>query len=138
MNRLYKLSKTDYNFDGLKRMEKQLGQMIEEKYPDEFRRLVLEIAYQLKENTGSKTPRDTDRLYDGWEVGKIKKIGNEYVVEIVNNVDYAEFIEEGHRRRDGSFRKGEHMLELSMAEINNKLPKHLKSWIDDFISRNNL
>ncbi len=132
------MSQTDYNFDGLSKIEKQLGEMIEQKYPKEFRRLVLEIAYEIQKKAMEKTPKDTWRLHDGWEVGKIKKLGSEYVVEIVNNIDYAEFVEEGHRLRDGSFKKGEHMLELSMAEINEKLPIHLKSWIDDFISNNSL
>ncbi len=96
--------------------------------------MVLQIAYKLQEKVKEKTPVDTHILQDGWKVGRINKVGNEYVVEVVNNTEYAEFVEEGHRLQDGTFKEGVHMMELSLEEIHDMLPSHLQRWINNFIS----
>ncbi len=132
------MSRTEYSFDGLDRMERELGRMIEQKFPEEFKRMVLQVAQEVLIETKEKTPQDTSRLLDGWKLGRIKKIGNEYVIEIYNNVEYAEFVEEGHRLRNGAFKDGVHMLELSLEEVNDRLPAHLQRWINNFIATHNL
>ncbi len=132
------MSKTEFYFDGLDRLEKQLGQMIEQKFPKEFEQMVLDIASKLREKAIEKTEHVTGRLQDGWKLGKIKKIGNEYFIEIYNAVEYAECVEEGHRLKNGAFKEGAHMLELSLIEINEQLPIHLQKWINDFISSHDL
>ncbi len=127
------MSKTEFRFDGLDKMEKRLSKAIEQQYPREFERMVLQIAYELQRLTKEKTPEDTPHLIDYWVVGDIKKVGNEYFIEVSNNVEYAGFVEDGHRLRDGTFQEGVHMLELSIEEIYDKLPFTLQSWIDNFI-----
>ena len=130
---------TEYRFDGLDRLEKRLAQMIEQEYPAEFRQLVIQIAYELQGRVKEKTPRQTGRLQDSWTVGKIQKRGDEYYIEVYTNVDYAESVEYGHRKRGGKgFVPGHHMMELSLEELSDRLPAYLQQWLNDFISTHDL
>ena len=81
---------TEYRFDGLGQLEKRLSQMIEQEYPDEFRKMVIQIAYELQGRVKEKTPRKTGLLQDSWKVGKIQKRGDEYYIEVYTNVEYGE------------------------------------------------
>ena len=133
------MARTEYTFDGLDRMERNLSQMIEQKYPAEFRRMVKQIAYELQGAAKENTPVDTSHLQDNWKVGNITKRGDEYYVEVYNNVEYAEPVEYGHRKRGGKgFVRGAHMMSISLNEINNRLPRYLKNWIQDFIATHDL
>lgn len=128
-----------YEFDGLDAMEKQLSQMIAQEYPQEFRKLVLQLASELQGKTKEKTPRKSGILQDSWTVGKIEKRGNEYYIEVYSNTEYAEPVEYGHRTRGGKgFVKGKHMMELSITELNDRLPSFLQDWLSDFISTHDL
>ena len=130
---------TEYRFDGLGQLEKRLSQMIEQEYPDDFRKMVIQIAYELQGRVKEKTPRKTGRLQDSWKVGKIQKRGDEYYIEVYTNVEYAEPVEYGHRKRGGrGFVPGHHMMELSLDELSDHLPAFLQQWLNDFISTHEL
>ncbi len=124
---------TEYRFDGLEASEKQLHQLIERTYPNEFKQMVLQIAYELQGLTKENTPVDTSLLRDGWKVGQIKKRGSAYYVEISNNIEYVQFVEEGHRTRGSSTVAGVKMFEISLAQVNARLPNYLKSWLQNFM-----
>lgn len=129
------MSETDYKFQGLDQWEKKLAQMIDSQYPEEFRKMVIDIAVQLEGKVKEKTPVKTARLRNAWQVGKIQKRGNEYYIEVYNNMEYAEAVEYGHRTRGGgSFVKGAHMMELSLQEVQQHLPGYLREWLNDFIN----
>ena len=130
---------TEYRFDGLGQLEKRLSQMIEQEYPDEFRKMVIQIAYELQGRVKEKTPRKTGLLQDSWKVGKIQERGDEYYIEVYTNVEYAEPVEYGHRKRGGrGFVPGHHMMELSLDELSDHLPAYLQQWLNDFISTHEL
>ena len=130
---------TDYSFEGLDKLEQQLSRMIEQEYPAEFERMVLQVAYELQGKVKEKTPFRTGVLQDSWKVGKIKRLGGEYYIEVYTNVDYAEPVEHGHRTRGGhGFVPGKHMMQLSLEEVAARLPGYLQEWLDDFISTHDL
>lgn len=133
------MGSTDYRFDGFDAMEKKLTQMIEQEYPAEFKKLVIQIAYELQDRVKENTPRKTGRLQDSWKVGKVEKRGDEYYIEVYTEVDYAEPVEYGHRKSGGKgFVKGKHMMEISLDEVNQRLPAYLQEWLSDFISTHDL
>lgn len=133
------MSTTEYRFDDLDKMDKHLAQMIEQEYPAEFKALVVQIAYELQGKVKEKTPVKTNRLRNSWTVGKIQKRGDEYYIEVYTNVDYAGHVEDGHRKRGGrGFVKGRHMMELSLEELNDRLPAYLQNWLKEFISTHDL
>ncbi len=130
---------TDYSFEGLDKLEQQLSRMIEQEYPAEFEKMVLQVAYELQGKVKEKTPKRTGYLQDNWKVGKIQRFGGEYYIEVYTNVDYAEPVEYGHRTRGGrGFVPGKHMMQLSLEEVAAYLPGYLQEWLDDFISTHDL
>lgn len=133
------MSGTDYSFEGFDALERQLTQMIEQDFPDEFKALVIQIAYELQGRVKENTPKKTGRLQDSWKVGKIEKRGDEYYIEVYTNVEYAEPVEYGHRTRGGKgFVKGKHMMAISLEEVSARLPAYLQEWLNDFISTHDL
>ena len=133
------MSGTDYSFEGFDALERQLTQMIEQDFPEEFKALVIQIAYELQGRVKENTPKKTGRLQDSWKVGKIEKRGDEYYIEVYTNVEYAESVEYGHRTRSGKgFVKGKHMMAISLEEVSARLPAYLQEWLNDFISTHDL
>lgn len=81
----------------------------------------------------------TKEKLEEWHVGSIEKRGNEYYIEVYNNVEYAEPVEYGHRARGGKgFVKGAHMMELSLQEVQKHLPGYLREWMNDFLNTHEL
>lgn len=74
-------------------------------------------------------------LKKGWSVKAVEKNGDEYVCEIINPVEYASYVEYGHRQTPGRFvpqigkrltsgwAEGQFMLTVSEKEIQNIAPK---------------
>ena len=108
--------------------------------------MVIRIAMELQGKVKEKTPRQTGRLQGAWEVGGIRKSGEDYVIDVYNNVEYAEAVEWGHRQTPGRYVpalgkrlkvktvKGAHMMELSLQELDAVLPGYLQEWLIDFLS----
>lgn len=133
------MSDTEYRFDGLDEWEQRLTQAIESRYPEEFRKMVIDLACELLARVKEKTPVDTGRLHEEWHVGNIEKRGNEYYIEVYNNVEYAEPVEYGHRTRGGGgIVEGVHMMELSLQEVQRHLPGYLREWMSRFLNSHDL
>ncbi len=65
---------------------------------------------------------------------QINKVGNAYVIEIINPVEYASYVEFGHRIRGGKGRvKGKFMLTLSENEIQKSAPHIIENKIKKFM-----
>ncbi len=65
---------------------------------------------------------------------EIKHSGNSYIIEIKNPVEYAPYVEYGHRTRGGKgFVPGKRMLTLAESELRRNsraiLEKKLKKWL---------
>ena len=104
--------------------------------------MVIEVANELLGKVVEKTPIKTGYLQNQWNIGAIKKRGNEYYIEVYNNVEYAEPVEYGHRivrngRTVGNV-KGVHMMELSLQELQKHLPDYLREWMSDFLNTHEL
>ena len=96
------------------------------------------IAFELLGKAKELTPVQTGRLRDAWNLGTIEKRGDTYYIEIYNNVEYAEPVEYGHRMKGGGFKQGAHMLEVSLQEMDRKLPEYLRAWLADFLNTHDL
>jgi len=130
---------SDYQFKDLDLWEKALAKTIEQEYPEEFKQMVVQLAWELQGEVKKKTPKDTGRLSDSWKVGPIRKRGSEYYIEVYTNVDYAEPVEYGHRLPGGKgFVKGRHMMELSLMELSERLTPFMQDWLNDFLTTHKL
>lgn len=71
-----------------------------------------------------KSKRVGGTLRRGWTVSKIRKEGNSYIIDIINPVEYAPYVEYGHRTANGGgWVKGLFMLTVSMQEIERMTPQ---------------
>lgn len=80
------------------------------------------LATKAVESAKKKTPVDTGTLRRNWSVSGIKHAGNAFQVDIFNNVEYAPFIENGHRIVRGGktvgYQPGVFLLKDTMDTIN--------------------
>ena len=85
-------------------------------------------------------------LRRGWTAGKnsnatayanslkVNKVGTDYVIEIINPVEYASYVEFGHRTRNHKgWVEGHFMLTISEDEIRNSAPKILEKKLNDYL-----
>ena len=93
-----------------------------------------EIAARLLRRIKQKTPVKEGTLRGGWAIGQITQKGNSYTIEIINPIEYASYVEFGHRQTPGRFVpaigkklkkswvKGRFMMTLSINEIEMQTP----------------
>lgn len=132
------MSQSDIVIEGLDEFEKKLVQIISHDYPREFEQMVIQVANDLRTATADITPVATSHLQENWFVGELVKRGNDYYIEVYNNVEYAEHVEYGHRTKSGGFVEGAHMMELSVELLKIQLPSYLRDWLSDFINKHDL
>lgn len=75
-------------------------------------------------NTGAKTYAQSLEVH---------KIGDNYIIEVINPVEYASYVEFGHRTRGGGFVKGKFMLTLSEGKLRQMAPGILQRKLDKFL-----
>ena len=140
---------------GLEKLQKQLEELEKGKARDKFfEDCAKEMAARLLSLVKPKTPvgvyddpsRKGGTLRRGWTGGKntdaeafaksleIEKSGNTYTITVENNVEYAPYVEYGHRTRGGKgFVPGKRMLEISEQELEALAPKILQDKLEKFL-----
>ena len=140
----------------LEKLQKQLEELEKGKARDKFfEDCAKDLAARLLALVIPKTPvgvypNDSSRkggtLRRGWTGGKktdaeafarslkVEKSGNTYTITVENNVEYAPYVEYGHRTRGGKgFVQGKRMLEISEAELEALAPKILQDKLEKFL-----
>ena len=140
---------------GLEKLQKQLEELEKGKARDKFfEDCAKEMAARLLSLVKPKTPvgvyddpsRKGGTLRRGWTGGKntdaeafaksleIEKSGKTYTITVENNVEYAPYVEYGHRTRGGKgFVPGKRMLEISEQELEALAPNVLKRKLNAFL-----
>ncbi len=142
---------TRYEFKGLDAWEADLERLAKE-LPQELERFLLKLAYDLQRRVKLKTPVETGYLRNSWQIGEVIRQGNTLQVTIFTNVEYALFVEEGHRQtkhrvpitaRDGTvtmvtlkegFIEGKHMMQLAIDELEAILPVRMQELLEDVMA----
>lgn len=129
-----------FDFSDAKKLQKNLQQMQKE-FPAFMEECVRELAGRLLAKTIARTPVRTGDLRRGWQIGQVVRLpGGGVHAEIVNNVEYALYVEYGHvtRLRTG-WVNGKFMLTLSAEELERELPaimdRKLKKYIEKHMGR---
>lgn len=114
------------DFKELKKLQRKL-QRLENSQLDKFLKdCARELAARLvrKARKRGRTPKKTGTLKEGWggiayaRSLPVTKIGDNYVIEVINPTPYASFVEYGHRTRNHkSFVKGKYMMTISVMEL---------------------
>ena len=150
----------------LEKLQKQLEELEKGKARDKFfEDCAKEMAARLLALVIPKTPvgvyddpsRKGGALRRGWTGGKkmdaeafaksleIEKSGKTYTITVENNVEYAPYVEYGHRQTPGryvpaigkrlkeGYVPGKHMLETSEQELKALSPKILQDKLEKFL-----
>ncbi len=149
---------SNFKFDHkeLDKLKEKFGQLANGKETDKFYEdCAKEMAARLLSLVIKKTPvgvypKDPSKkggtLCRGWTGDKtqsakafaesldVKKSGKTYVITIENNVEYAPYVEYGHRKRGGKgFVPGQRMLQISEQELQSIAPKVLQRKMNKFL-----
>lgn len=90
-----------FDFAGMKELQKNLQKL---QNPDAFvEACAKELAQRLFRELIHNTPYITHTLERGWTIGNVQQCDGGYMVEIVNPVEYASYVNYGHRtiKKDG-------------------------------------
>jgi len=136
-----------YEFRGLDAWDDEVERFARE-LPQELERFLLRLAYELQRRVKLKTPLKTGYLKNSWQIGEVSRQGNSLQVTVFTNVEYALFVENGHRQtkrkvpitaRDGTttmvtlrerFIEGKHMMQLSIDELEAVLPARMQELLE--------
>lgn len=92
-------------------------------------------------------PGPSGHLHRNWFTTKARCSGKHYRAEIYNNIEYAPYVENGHRQEVGryvpaigkrlvrSFVEGKHMLRNGMFDLQKAAPDIIKAKSEEFLSR---
>lgn len=119
-----------FEFGDMERMAKSFKKTLDERVIERWiREFLLEMAYRAEAKIKRRTPvGKTGELRRNWQVGKVVRKGNAYEVEIINNTEYAPYVEYGHRTGKDltQWVEGKFMMTISMKEIERQLPKFIE------------
>lgn len=92
-------------------------------FPRDLQKLIEKHGGKLLRDTKQRTPVDTGQLRRGWELEK-----EDLYIRLYNNVEYAQFIEWGHRTRGGkSYVEGVYMLKTSFEKTKKNFEEDLEN-----------
>lgn len=120
-----------FDVSGLERLRDRIGRINHDEF---IKQQAMQLALRLIALTKDKTPVDTGNLRRNWAMGSVEKLENEYVVTVLNNVDYASLVEYGHRNRNHTgWVRGRYMLTMSENELKEQAPAILARKIEEFL-----
>lgn len=137
----------NFNYKEFNELKKQIEQL-DNKKTEFIEACAKELAARLLRAASNKTPTGIyppgsgkvgGTLKRGWTTGNIQHIGDMYKIEIVNPVEYASYVEYGHRTRNHKgWKEGHFMMTIAEQEINSIAPrileKKLKKMLGEYMS----
>ena len=134
-----------FKIKGMKELQKSLEKL----QPKDNQQFIEECAKELaarlyakvvKRTTVGQYPASSGKkggtLRRGWTIGEIKNEGGIYKIDIINPVEYASYVEYGHRTADHKgWVQGHFMLTISEQEIQDIAPKMLESKIKKYLEK---
>lgn len=130
---------SNVDIEQLKRMRDKLKNIADNPEPvmedmtKEITKALLNVV--IKKTPVGQYPPSTGKvggtLRRGWtgsvgrnaENANIRNSGNVYDVELNNPVEYASYVNNGHRTRNGGFVQGQFFVEKAVAEVQQKAPR---------------
>lgn len=127
-------------FRALRELNERVKQAATEAEMDGFYTGLLDdMAGGLIKMVVRETPCKTHQLQHGWLRTKAVRRGKNYEAEIYNNVEYASWVENGHRTRlnkktgERHWVEGVHMLRKSVFAYQRAAPAYIKKKTEEFL-----
>ncbi|CAM3206776.1 HK97 gp10 family phage protein [Lactiplantibacillus plajomi] len=87
----------------------------------ELSQSVRQVGSKALRGVKNRTPVDTGTLRRGWELKGPTISSSDIVLTMLNNIEYAQYVESGHRTRSGGWVSGSHMLMKTLFEVDNQM-----------------
>lgn len=133
------------DFSQLRQLQRQIEAL--QKDQDRFcEECAKYLAQRLIAKVRQRTPVDSGNLRRNWTTN-IHKEGQNYVIELINQTEYASYVEYGHRQEPGRFvpaigrrlKKawvpGQFMLTISERELQEQAPAMLEQRLTELLRR---
>lgn len=91
------------------------------------------IGLRIIAKTKDRTPVITGNLKNAWDIGEVTVDGNELSIEIINNMEYASYVEWGAPNVNGTWRNGRYMLTISVDEVMQQVPVRFENEFNQFL-----
>lgn len=134
------------NYKQLTKLQENIKKLNEQQKEEFLESCCKELAARLLRKVIKRTPSKSGTLRKGWTGGKkqnatayansltVTKVGSNYHLDIINPVDYASYVEYGHRTRNHKdWVEGHHMLSISVAELNSMSDAILQKKLNKFM-----
>ena len=151
------MAKDDFEFKQFERYVKNFEKASKE-LETFLKTFLLQQAQRCIASVKRKTPVDTGALRASWGIGKqkivlksigktgkvtldaknstvadINVVGDMLEVTIFNNMDYASYVEFGHRAGADTWVKGYFMLTISISEVQRAIPARFEKAFEQFL-----
>ncbi|WP_445477989.1 HK97 gp10 family phage protein [Lysinibacillus irui] len=111
----------------LKAFERKLAKLASGDFERFCEAAAKELSARLLGKVIRRTPVDEGTLRRGWTIGQVKKSGSLYEIEVINGVDYSQYIEFGHRTSNHQgWVNGRFMMTISADELDQQAPAILE------------
>ncbi len=123
------------DFSELKKFAKHLEKQ-EIKAKAMIERCINDLGAEVLARAKLRTPVDTGNLEKAWTISSIKRVGNYYKVIVSNNLEYAAYVEYGHRTANHKkWVPGKFMLTISAKEVDKLTPAVLERRVKRFLNQ---
>ena len=106
---------------------------------------LLDEANEVITRTKLRTPVDTGKLRASWQHGEVEENNNDFSVDILNETEYASYVEYGHKgvyvpalgktmHTDKKYTTGKYMLTKSMNEVQTKMGEKFEKKFRKFLN----
>lgn len=113
---------------GFNELEKKLRR-IEHSMPDEKEKELKRLGFMLQTDIALNSPVDSGDLKRSWNVGEVQNDS----IEVGTNLEYALHVEHGFEHESGGFVRGSHMVEISVKQLEQRLPRELNRWLKEVL-----
>jgi hypothetical protein len=123
--------------DNFKKYEEQFLFM-KENLPEELENYLLEMAKSLVRLAKARTPKQEGNLRRGWEIGELRREGDNLIIGVYNKEFYARFVEYGHKvvinKKTVGKAEGFYMLTISVKRVKRQIPRRLRKHFDKVLN----
>ena len=132
------------NFKGLEKFTEKINKLNQAEINKFNEAAIKELAQRLLRKAFLRTPvgqydkktgKKGGTLRRGWTIGEVTKTDTEYTVQVINPVEYASYVEFGHRTPNHKgWVDGRFMLTISEQEIEKDAPRILENKLNNFLN----
>lgn len=123
-----------FNSSELKKFQEKMNKLQEQDIDLFIESCAQELAVRLLRKASKRTPVQKGVLRRGWVIGEIRKNGDSYQIEVKNPIEYASYVEYGHRTANHQgWVPGQFMMTISEQEIQQSAPGILENKIKKFL-----